>query len=416
MKEPEEAINITRLLYLAVGLWLGYLGALAIIDHIFYPRPVFPPMYYLLNGLNILGAWGLLLWTHKRPRWARIIVPFIISMMSVVPLVTAYWTLYPMPVHPANDPEARLLRLMPLLLMALILIAWQYRWGHVIGYSLGVAGLSLSLQQVFHQPGDRRLLPPLTVLLIQTISFLIVGYFINALMKRLQQQRTSLIEANAQLTHYASTLEHLTISRERNRMARELHDTLAHTLSGLSVQLEALKAYWDVDPKTAQGLLEQSLKATRAGLQETRRALKSLRASPLDDLGLLLAVRQLAESAAARANLRLELNLPSTLPALPTPVEQCLYRVAQEAIANAVHHANAHKLTVQMTYNAPHIALTIHDDGLGFDPQQAGQTGHYGLAGMRERAALVGGKLVIESQRNVGTYVRLSIETQSCRD
>jgi signal transduction histidine kinase len=179
------------------------------------------------------------------------------------------------------------------------------------------------------------------------------------------------------------------------------------------VQLEAVKAYWDVDSTMAQRLLEQSLAATRDGLQETRRALKALRASPLDDLGLRLALRQLAESAAARANLRLELNLPSAGPTLPKPVEQCIYRVAQEAIANVAHHADARTLRVGLAHEGAQVALTVADDGLGFDPQRAGQAGHYGLAGMRERAALVGGALIIESQRGEGTSVRLRINLRS---
>lgn len=407
MRDNES--DISRLLHLAVVLWLGYLLALALIDHVFYPRPVFPPRYYVINGLDVLAVLGLILGSKNRPRLRRAVLPLIIGMMSVIPLVAAHWTLRPLPPTPANDPEARLLRLMPLLLMALIFTAWQYNWGRVVLFSLGTAGLSLGLQLLYYRPGGAPLWPPITVLIIQTVSFLTVGYFINTLMGRLKQQRESLAQANAQLTHYASTLEELTISRERNRMARELHDTLAHTLSGLSVQLEAVKAYWDVDPATAQRLLDQSLASTRDGLQETRRALKALRASPLDDLGLLLAVRQLAESAAERANLHLELMLPSAAPTLSIPVEQCVYRVAQEAIANVAHHANARTLRVQLAYEGAQVALTVADDGLGFDPQRAEQAGHYGLAGMRERAALVGGALIIESQPETGTRVQLRI-------
>ena len=93
-------------------------------------------------------------------------------------------------------------------------------------------------------------------------------------------------------------------------MARELHDTLAHTLSGLSVQLEATQAYWEADPDTARELLGRSLSATRLGLDDTRRALKALRASPLDDLGLLMALQRLAESAAERDRPKGAVELP----------------------------------------------------------------------------------------------------------
>ena len=409
MKEKGIELRVAHLLYLAVMLWLGYLGALLLIDLVFYPRPIFPPMYYWVNGFDILAVLALAVWSRKHPTLEHAILPWVIGMMSVIPVVTGHLVLLPLPRNTANGPEATLLRLMPLLLMALVLTAWQYRWRYVVVFSLSMAALSLGLQLLFYHPYSTPLLPPITVLIIQTVSFLVVGYFINTLMSRLKQQQASLARANAQLAHYASTLEHLTISRERNRMARELHDTLAHTLSGLSVQLETAKAYWDVDPTTAQRLLDKSLTATRDGLQETRRALKSLRASSLDDLGLLLAVRQLAESAAERANLQLDLTLPATLPALPETVEQCLYRVAQEAIANVVHHANAKTLTVHLTYNNADCVLTVQDDGLGFDLHDVDQADHFGLTGMRERAALVGGDLVIESRQGEGTKVQVRI-------
>jgi signal transduction histidine kinase len=248
------------------------------------------------------------------------------------------------------------------------------------------------------------------VLTIQTVCFLVVGYLVNTLVSRLRTQQASLQEANAQLTHYAATLEHLTISRERNRMARELHDTLAHTLSALSVQLETVKAYWDVDGDTARRLVDKSLAATRSGLQETRRALRALRASPLVDLGLIEALRKLAEDGAARANARLELSLPEQAPALSSEVEQCIYRVAQEAVANVVYHANAATLSVDLSTTDGDVRLTVSDDGIGFDERNVADAGHYGLSGIRERALLVGSNLSIRGQPGEGTTVELVIE------
>jgi len=109
-------------------------------------------------------------------------------------------------------------------------------------------------------------------------------YCVSLLMDKLRAQRASVEQANLQLRHYAGTLEQLAISRERNRVARELHDTLAHTLTGIIVQLEATKAYWEVDHQTAGTMIQTALDSARAGLQETRRALRALRASPLDEL------------------------------------------------------------------------------------------------------------------------------------
>jgi len=406
--KKDPATDLARLIRIAALLWLGYVLAMAAIDHLFYPHPLFAPLYYVVNALNALVVLGIAAWPSFWEQLEQTLVLVTIILMSVLPVVVNHaFTMSLLP-SPATMPENTALRLMPMMFMALVLVAWQYQWRHVVWFSLGIAAFSLGLHYLTIRPGGP-LLPPIVTLVIQTISMLVVGYFINSLMNRLRAQQDSLEQANARLTHYASTLEHLTISRERNRVARELHDTLAHTLSGLSVQLETVKAYWEVEPATAQRLLEQSLAATRDGLQETRRALKSLRASPLDDLGLVLAIGQLAESAAKRANLELDFSAPEQLPIVSPDVEQCIYRVAQEAIANVIHHANAQNLSVALAHDGDCISLAISDDGMGFDVRQSEQANHYGLPGMRERAALAGGQLTIKSQPGHGTLLRLDI-------
>jgi signal transduction histidine kinase len=97
------------------------------------------------------------------------------------------------------------------------------------------------------------------------------------------------------------------------------------------------------------------------------------------------------------------------MPALAPDVEQCVYRVAQEALANVAHHANAGAMTLHLTIEGGTLVLLVRDDGVGFDPRTARSQGHFGLAGMRERARLVGGDLTIESAPGAGATVRLSI-------
>ena len=193
-------------------------------------------------------------------------------------------------------------------------------------------------------------------------------------------------------------------------MARELHDTLAHTLSGLSVQLETTQAYLEVDPDTANELLAKSLTATRSGLNETRRALKSLRASPIDDLGLLLALEKLAESAAERGNFELSIAVPDDVSMLTTDEEQCIYRIAQEALENAVHHADAEHVKVQLSIDSEEVILSIEDDGTGFEIGKINTEGHYGLSGIRERAQIAGGHLTIASKPGQGTRIELRLQ------
>lgn len=408
MKGTETRVSVRQLLRIAASLWLGYLVILALFDFSISPfnRP-FASWYYVVNGLTALLILGLTLWGRGQQRLGPIFLPLMIILMSVLPIVSKYLVTseFPGPVVSTG--------VTTVLLMALVLTAWQYRWRHVAFFCLGTAGLNLAMIFLFVEPVSRAFFFEVLGTMIQTINFLVIGYFINALMTQLRGQQDSLEQANNQLVHYASTLEHLTISRERNRMARELHDTLAHTLSALTVQLETVKAYWHVDAAAAQTMLDKSLEATRSGLQETRRALKSLRASPLDDLGLSLALRRMAESAAQRANLTLDFSAPSKTPSLAPDVEQSIYRIAQEAVANVTHHANAKNLTVQLAFNGQGVSLLVQDDGLGFQEPPDGNTDHFGLPGMRERAQLVGGQLTIDSQPGQGTTLRLTIKDEA---
>jgi signal transduction histidine kinase len=202
-------------------------------------------------------------------------------------------------------------------------------------------------------------------------------------------------------------LEQLTVSRERNRLARELHDTVAHSLTALSLSLETAKAYFDVDLSQTRELVDKSIEATRKGVDETRRALKSLRSSDLEDLGLQLAIKKMTESAASRFSLDLELTL-DPMPSLSPDVEQTIYRISQEAIENITRHSQAKKFSIQLTHNDD-VNLIIQDDGIGFDMKSKQPTGHFGLIGMKERAELAGGSLKIESEKNKGTKVTLKI-------
>jgi signal transduction histidine kinase len=226
-------------------------------------------------------------------------------------------------------------------------------------------------------------------------------------MQQLRRERQALQEANQKLERYVGTLEQLTVSRERNRVARELHDTLAHTLSGVAVQLEAVNSLWTSDRKQARQILAHSLEAIRDGLTETRRAIQSLRAAPLEDLGLCRALRDYAEAAAGRAGFRLDLDIPLALEGLPAEVEQCFYRIGQEAVENIVRHADAKTVRLSLVHAGPGLRMEIADDGIGFDPQAAGPGPHFGLQGMRERAGVIHASLEVVSRPGEGTCVRL---------
>jgi signal transduction histidine kinase len=154
-------------------------------------------------------------------------------------------------------------------------------------------------------------------------------------------------------------------------------------------------------------MLQEALTTTRSGLDETRRALQDLRASPLEDLGLNLAIRTLAEDTAARGKLSIEIELTENINNLPPEVEHCFYRVAQEALENVLKHAQAQKVSIHLNQANERLTLTVSDNGQGFAVDKLEQNHHFGIKGMRERAEMIGAKFEITSQPGQGTTVNL---------
>jgi signal transduction histidine kinase len=426
----------TRILRIAAWIWISFLLAMAVMDFVLYTqislsatqntpllqsqqspsidqesdqpdqyKPVY--LFYAASGLVALiflvfSHWG---WIQKK--LGNIFYPLLLLTISTAPIFINVLITPRFPSGPLANAEGMALRQLPVLFVALALVAWEYKLLQVILFSIVTTALELIL--IFFSPiTSQNIFVFLFISIIRTISFIAVGVFISLLVRQLREQRETLREANATLTHYASTLEQLTLSRERNRLARELHDTLAHSLTAISVSLETAKAYFDIDPAQARELIDISLESTHTGVDETRRALKALRSNALEDLGLRLAIQRVAESAAARLHLNLTLDLKNPMPSLSPDVEQSIYRIAQEAIENLVNHSHAKNFSVYLNSNG-HTTLIIQDDGIGFNLYASQETGHFGLVGMRERAELAGGRLIIESENGKGTKVVLTI-------
>jgi signal transduction histidine kinase len=407
--DVERHTSLPHLLRIVACCWIAYVAILYGFDSVLVARTpqlqLLPPLYYLLHAADALVVLGIAISPWVQRRLGRAFLPLLIVCLSVLPLlIVALVT--PFSIGPISGSRGLVsLRFAPVVVIGVVLLAWNYPWNHVV--RVNVAMLLILVAPTL---GHLELaIATLVLAVLQMVGFLVLSYSICTLLKRLRQQRAALRAANHQLRQYAATLEHLTISRERNRVARELHDTLAHTLSSLSVQLETVKAYWEVDSQAAQALLDSALSATRSGLQETRRALDALRARPLDDVGLLIALCDMSEAVAELANVQLDLRVPDQLPVLEPATEQAIYRIAQEALANITHHAEAQHLSVVITSSETQFVMRIQDDGRGFELQERRRVGHFGLAGMAERAALIGGKLTITSAPGAGTLIELTL-------
>lgn len=296
------------------------------------------------------------------------------------------------------------------LLIPLLLISYQYRMRAMWLFTLGTAGLQLILALILYLLFEY---PPDSVfedVLIQVLIYGIVGFVVARLSAAQRKQRRTLAQKNDTLATYATMLEKFSVERERSRIAREMHDTLAHTLSAVSVQLGALEVLFDSDPSAARRTLQTTQEMSRRGLDEARRALQALRSGPLEELGFIDAVRKLAQQISDRAGLRLTIEMPDRPPDLSPETEQHLYRIAQESLANVIRHADASSLTIVIKEKGNDLILMIADNGVGIDPETESDESRFGLRGIRERLQLINGTLEIESAPGSGTALTMIIK------
>jgi signal transduction histidine kinase len=374
-----------------------------------------PVLAAVIGTLGVAVLFVYLSLKRLQSGFGRLYLPVALLFSAVFSLVMEdLFLATPLSAHPGSTAEGAW-QMFLFLFIPLVLVAWQYGLFAVVLYCLFTTAFDLALLRWIDPFFKVTGMTYVHLLFFRFFSFMVAGYVISRIMQQLRRERRALEEANVRISRYAGTVEQLATSRERNRMARELHDTLAHTLSSLAVQLEAANAVWNTDPDQARRIVERSLGVTRDGLTETRRAIQALKATPVEELGLATAVEELAKEKAERAGMLLDLNLPSAsgVKGLPGEVEQCFYRIAQEAIENAVRHSNGRRLVVEITGSASHLAMKIADDGKGFDEKAAEAVHHFGLEGMRDRALLIHGELTIDGRPGRGTHIELSWENRA---
>ena len=210
--------------------------------------------------------------------------------------------------------------------------------------------------------------------------------------------------ANRQLGEYAARVEDLTTTSERQRMARELHDTLSQGLAGLILQLEAVEAHLTGDrPQRALQIVHEAKARARVTLAESRQAIADLRHTSPRELGA--AARWEAEHFSTSTGIpcAVEIVLPEPL---PESVCETAIRLVTEGLTNIARHARAKnaKLRIVKPNESKELQIEIVDDGIGFEPDSI-QTGHYGLLGMHERLRLVGGSVDVISEAGKGTRI-----------
>ncbi|MEM9090156.1 MAG: sensor histidine kinase [Cyanobacteria bacterium P01_F01_bin.53] len=234
------------------------------------------------------------------------------------------------------------------------------------------------------------------------LSLLLVVLLINALLTERQSQKR-LQHANQALRQSTQEIEKLAMDQERNRIARDIHDTLGHSLTALNIQLESALKLLEKDPSKAQQFMGNAKRLGSQSLREVRQSVATLRQDPLAGQTLESAIAQLLQNVQNRPDQnepdqttqltitqQIQLNRP-----LPSNLNVILYRIVQEGLTNIVKHAKASHVHLQLAASAKVATLTLEDNGIGFYTAQA-RTG-FGLQSMRDRAEAIGGTFSVTS-------------------
>jgi signal transduction histidine kinase len=236
----------------------------------------------------------------------------------------------------------------------------------------------------------------------------------GALLRRseMDRQRTEALlaelrEAHRQLQEYATRVEQLAVAEERNRLAREMHDALGHRLTVAVVQLEGAQRLIPTDPQRAARIVSTMREQLKTALGELRQTVAALRAAPENELPLPAALSRLTQSFRDATGLAVHLDLPPELPPLPAGHHLALYRAAQEGLTNVQRHAKASQAWLALRADNGHVFLTVADDGRNF-PAAIDESA-FGLRGLRERAAELGGQLLLEDRPGGGAQIRLEL-------
>lgn len=254
------------------------------------------------------------------------------------------------------------------------------------------------------QPEDVTLATVLEAMLDFGMALVFILLF-SELVVRERQARAALDEAHRRLREYAVQAEQLATIQERNRLAREVHDSLGHYLTVINVHLEAARTLVEGQPALASEILGKAQSLVQEGLAEVRRSVAALRASPVEGRSLPEALAAVVDEC-CRAGIPTELAVSGDFRALSPPARLALFRTAQEGLTNVRKHARATRAEVVLDYTAAAVVrLAVRDDGVGAEDTSGG----FGLLGVRERVQLLGGQVQVRTAPGRGFVLEAEV-------
>jgi len=359
--------------------------------------------YILWNMMGTAGIVRLVLWERGMPpadesRQPACGAPVFFTVQ--IALAVAIYLLADI----GTFPNFVWLALLPPIAYAVFMMEWR---GITAVTAVVLAALGANAFRL-HEP--RLALGGLAAFLFAVIFTLVFTLLaVHAERSRLEVQRLAgeLTEANRLLREHAVRAEELAATRERNRIAREIHDSLGHYLTGVNIQLEAAQAVAQTDPDQARTALARAQLLTQEGLSDIRRSLASLRAAPLENKALVDGIRELAEQNRSSGP-RTEFVLLGQPRRLTPPAELSLFRTVQEGLTNMRKHARAGlcQITLEFTPTG-RTRVSVYNDGC--PPAPDAPRAGFGLIGLRERANLLGGTLVAEHTPHGGYSLKMEV-------
>jgi signal transduction histidine kinase len=269
------------------------------------------------------------------------------------------------------------------------------------------------LWQLAHQPGGLPWPAVVAVSVFAAGTVLSVGY-VGAIVRQSRERQRLLEQLQATRAELAAAERHAGVLEERQRLARDIHDTLSQGFASVVLLLEAAEESLATG-RPVDRHITQALRSARDNLAESRRVVWALRPRPLQEQPLPRALEELAGRLAEETGLHAHATVTGTERPLGAKAEAALLRIAQEGLANVRKHAAASQVTLTLSYLDDVVVLDVADDGAGFDPQAAASAGGLGLRAMRERVTQLGGRLTIESAPGEGTTIAAELPTGTGR-
>lgn len=245
----------------------------------------------------------------------------------------------------------------------------------------------------------------------ETLVFGLGIFFVLQLTNKVlneRQMRQQLAQANQQLQRYSQKIEELATVQERNRIARDIHDSLGHALTSLNIQMQTAVKLWDREPAQARSFLAQAQQLGKTAMQEVRKSIGTLREDAADEQPLEAKLEALVKDFRKGTGLAVCTNINSCS-SVSQPIAKTMYRIVQEALTNIFKYAQATEVNIHLKTTPSWIYLTIEDNGKGFDPQQ--QSSGFGLQGMQERVAAVNGQFRLKTSPGKGCRIEVQIHS-----